>query len=218
MAARPRTAAVYRRRRLAIFGGLILLILAIAAGVWLAIAQPWTDAGGAPAPTSTSTPSSTPTVTDTPSTDTPSPEPTAEEPATAVPCQARDVTVEAVTDAETYPSGVLPQLSISLTNKGDSDCTIDVGSTTQVFTVSSGSDTWWRSTDCQQDPSSMVVTLAAGQTVTSATPVQWDRTRSDVATCDQENRPRAPGGGASYHVAVSIGGFEAVATRQILLY
>ncbi|MEW1973935.1 MULTISPECIES: hypothetical protein [Microbacterium] len=221
MAGRPRTAAVYRRRRFAIFGGLILLILAIAAGVWLAIAQPWTDAGAEPAPTSTSTPGSTPTdapATDTPATDTPSPEPTAEEPATAVPCQARDVTVEAVTDAETYPSGVLPQLSISLTNKGDSDCTIDVGSTTQVFTVSSGSDTWWRSTDCQQDPSSMVVTLAAGQTVTSATPVQWDRTRSDVATCDQENRPRAPGGGASYHVAVSIGGFEAVATRQILLY
>lgn len=218
MAGRPRTAAAYRRRRLTIFGGLILLIVAITAGVWLAIAQPWSDAGGAPAPTSTPADTPTSTPTDAPTTDTPSPEPTAEEPATPVPCQARDVTVEAVTDAETYPSGVLPQLSISLTNKGDSDCTIDVGSTTQVFTVSSGSDTWWRSTDCQQDPSSMVVTLAAGQTVTSATPVQWDRTRSDVATCDQENRPRAPGGGASYHVAVSIGGFEAVETRQILLY
>lgn len=217
MSGRPRTAAVYRRRRLVFFGGLILLVAAIAAGVWLAIAQPWADAGAKPAPTSTSTPTSTPTTTPT-ATDTPSPEPTSDEPATAAPCQARDVTVEAITDADTYPSGVLPQLSISLTNKGDADCTIDVGSTTQVFTVASGSDTWWRSTDCQESPSSMVVTLAAGQTVTSATPVQWDRTRSDVATCDQENRPRAPGGGASYHVAVSIGGFEGVETRQILLY
>lgn len=217
MSARPRTAAVYRRRRLVFFGGLILLVVAIAAGVWLAIAQPWADAGTEPAPSSTSSPSATPGPTPT-STGTPSPESTADETPTATPCQAGDVTVEAITDAETYAPGVLPQLSISLTNKSDTDCTIDVGSTKQVFTVSSGTDTWWQSTDCQQDPSSMVVTLAAGQTVTSAAPVQWDRTRSDVATCDQENRPRAPGGGASYHVAVSIGGFEGAQTRQILLY
>lgn len=221
MAGRPRTAAVYRRRRLVFFGGLALLIIAIAAGVWLAVAQPWNGTGTRPVSTSTSTPPATPGASSTPtptSTESPSPAPTADETAKAAPCQARDVTVAAVTDADTYPAGALPQLSISLTNKGDSDCTIDVGSTTQVFTVSSGSDTWWRSTDCQESPSSMVVTLAAGQTVTSATPVQWDRTRSDVSTCDQENRPRAPGGGASYHVTVSIGGFEGVETRQILLY
>lgn len=209
---------MYRRRRLFFFGGLIVLILVVAAGIWLAIAQPWADAGADPAPAPTS---SAPPNTESPaptSSETPEPEPTEDETPTAVPCQAGDVTVEAVTDAETYPAGALPQLSISLTNTGAADCTIDVGSTTQVFTVSSGSDTWWRSTDCQQDPSSMMVTLSAGQTVTSATPVQWDRTRSDVATCDQENRPRAPGGGASYHVAVSIGGFDAAQTRQILLY
>lgn len=219
MARRRKTDAVYRRRRLVIFGGLIVLIIALAAGIWLAIAQPWSDAGAEPPPTpkpSATLPSESPTPTPTDDVP-PSPEPT-DEPAAAVPCQARDVTVEAVTDADTYPAGALPQLSISLTNKGDADCTIDVGSATQVFTVSSGSDTWWRSTDCQESPSSMVVTLSVGKTVTSATPVQWDRTRSDVATCDQENRPRAPGGGASYHVAVSIGGFEGVETRQILLY
>ncbi|GAB3632795.1 hypothetical protein GCM10027421_21480 [Microbacterium shaanxiense] len=218
MARRRRTEAVYRRRRIVFFGGLIVVILAVAAGVWLAIAQPWTDAGAEPAPAPTSSaPPATDSPTPTPS-ETPAPEPTEEETPTAVPCQAGDVAVEAVTDADTYPAGALPQLSISLKNTGATDCTIDVGSTTQVFTVSSGSDTWWRSTDCQEDPSSMVVTLSAGQTVTSATPVQWDRTRSDVATCDQENRPRAPGGGASYHVAVSIGGFDGAQTRQILLY
>lgn len=221
--ARRRSAAVYRRRRLVVFAALIALLVAIAAGIWLAIAQPWSNA--AVEPSSTATPSDTPAPSTTPaqsppptSTGSPSPEPTTEENATAAPCRAGAVTVEAVTDADTYPAGALPQLSISLTNTGDSDCTIDVGSATQTFTVSSGSDTWWRSTDCQESPSSMVVTLAAGQSVKSATPVQWDRTRSDVATCDQENRPRAPGGGASYHVAVSIGGFEGAETRQILLY
>ncbi|MCS3843006.1 hypothetical protein [Microbacterium sp. AK031] len=213
-----RSDAVYRRRRIVVFGGLIILLVALAAGVWLAIAQPWSDAGAEPKPRPTTSDSTAPENPAPTASDSPSPEPTDDETETATPCQAGDVAVEAITDADTYPAGALPQLSISLTNTGSSDCTIDVGSTTQVFTVSSGSDTWWRSTDCQESPSSMVVTLAAGQTVTSATPVQWDRTRSDVATCDQENRPRAPGGGASYHLAVSIGGFEGAETRQILLY
>ena len=195
------------------------MVAALAVGIWLVIAQPWADAAE-PA----STPSPTPTaVGETPTPEptedeTPSPAPTDDEVLRAAPCQAIDVTVEAVTDAGTYAAGELPELSISLTNNGSVDCTLDVGSATQTFTVSSGTDEWWRSTDCQENSSSMVVTLAAGQTVMSADPVVWDRTRSSVDTCDQENRPRAPGGGASYHVAVSIGGFDAPVTRQILLY
>lgn len=213
--AKPRSRAVYRRRRLVVFGGLILLVAAIGVGIWLLIAQPWADAApeAAPTPTATASESPAPDPTDA----SPSPEPTASETAPA-PCRASDVTVEVVTDAESYPAGSLPELSISLSNTGASACTLDVGSATQVFTVTSGEDVWWRSTDCQENPSSMVVTLEAGQTVASAEPVVWDRTRSDVGTCDQENRPRAPGGGASYHVGVSIGGFDAVDSRQILLY
>ena len=84
--------------------------------------------------------------------------------------------------------------------------------------ITSGSDTWWRSTDCQSEPSDMVVLLTAGQTVSSASPLTWDRTRSAVGTCDDETRPRAPGGGASYHLAVEIGGVAATETTQFLLY
>jgi hypothetical protein len=208
--------AVYRRRRIVFFGGLVLLIAAIAVGVWLLIAQPWATADSAPAPKPISTASKTPTPTGTP-TESPSPEPTDDESAPAA-CRGTDIVVEPVTDADTYPPDAQPQLSISLTNNGSAACTMDVGSATQVFTVTSGEDVWWRSTDCQENPSSMVVTLEAGQTVTSAKPVVWDRTRSDVATCAEENRPRAPGGGASYHVAVSIGGFDSVDSAQILLY
>ena len=98
------------------------------------------------------------------------------------------------------------------------DCTLNVGTTTQVFAVTSGDDVWWRSTDCQSEPSDMIATLAAGQTVSSVTPVVWDRTRSSVSTCGTANRPVAPGGGASYHVTVEIGGVPAVASKQILLY
>lgn len=208
--------AVYRRRRLAFFTILILVVAAIAVGAWLLIAQPWAGADTQAAPTDSPSASPSATGSETPEPeDSDTPEPTASGPA---PCRAADVVVEAVTDAEGYQAGTNPKLSISLKNASSSDCTIDVGSATQVFTISSGDDIWWRSTDCQENPSSMVVTLAAGQEVTSAEPITWDRTRSDTSTCEQENRPRAPGGGASYHVAVSIGGFDATTTRQIFLY
>jgi hypothetical protein len=210
------SAAVYRRRRLVVVIGLILLVAAIGIGFWLLIAKPWVAADASPKPTSSS--SETPTTTPTDDGESPSPSPSAAQTPAIVACEEKDVEVSAVTDAETYAAGVLPKLSISLTNKGTKDCTLDVGSTTQVFTISSGADVWWRSTDCQENPSSMIATLTAGTTVTSKDPVTWDRTRSSVETCDQENRQRAPGGGASYHVEVSIGGFTSPTTTQILLY
>jgi hypothetical protein len=211
-----RSAAVYRRRRLVVIVLLVLFVAAIGIAVWLLIARPWAAAETATPPPATS--SATPTTAPTTGTESPSPDPSAEATPAIVACEAKDIEVSAVTDAETYAAGVLPKLSISLTNKGTEDCTIDVGSTTQVFTVSSGADVWWRSTDCQENPSSMIATLTAGTTVTSKDPVTWDRTRSSVETCAQENRQRAPGGGASYHVEVSIGGFPSVSTAQILLY
>ncbi|UWF77276.1 MULTISPECIES: hypothetical protein [Microbacterium] len=212
------SAAVYRRRRLAVLSLLLVLILAIGGGVWLALAQPW----NAPAPSASSpAPEAEPTASSpSPSPTSPAPSASPEPSASAelVACTAKHVSVEAVTDAETYPADALPQLSIRLTNISDTDCAINVGSATQTFEISSGSDVWWRSTDCQQNPSDMIVTLAAGQSVTSSEPVVWDRTRSSVDTCDEPNRPRAPGGGASYHVSVSIGGFESITSRQFLLY
>lgn len=199
---------------------LLLLVALIGGGVWVAITQPWSAPAAESSPTPTPTSSSEATEGPAPSTTpTPSdPTPEAEETPGVTACTTRDVSVAALTDATTYASGVLPKLSISLKNTSERDCTINVGSSTQVLTVSSGSDVWWRSTDCQTEPSDMVVTLPAGEEVTSVQPVIWDRTRSSVHTCDQENRPRAPGGGASYHVSVSIGGVESAQTRQILLY
>lgn len=212
-----RSAAVYRRRRLALLLALVLVIAVIGVSIWLVVAKPWANAAESetPKPTAPASDTSSPVATDTPTAST---QPTSEETPGIVACEAKDVVVEALTDADTYEAGVLPQLSIRLTNNGSTDCTIDVGSSTQVFTVSSGDDVWWRSTDCQQNPSSMIATLAAGATVESKTPVTWDRTRSSVETCSSENRPHAPGGGASYHVDVQIGGFAGTVSKQILLY
>ena len=215
--------AVYRRRRLVV----LLAVLVVAAiVVWLLIARPWLGFASSDDPTPSPTrvaASASPSATDSPTptgtaTSTPTATPTPAATGTAGPCVASEILVEVVTDADTYPVGKNPQLSIKLTNEGAVDCTLNVGTTTQVYTVTSGNDVWWRSTDCQTEPSDMVVTLAAGQTVTSATPLVWDRTRSSVSTCGTGNRPTAPAGGASYHVTVEIGGVSSVGSKQILLY
>ncbi|KAA9106632.1 hypothetical protein F6B43_15460 [Microbacterium rhizomatis] len=217
---------------------LLLVIAVVVAAVWLLVAQPWRGTAaeqpassplpsryssittGFPAPSAgaTAAPSASPTPTASVAPvaePTPTPAPTATE---AVACTAGDVTVEALADHDTYASDQNPQLSIKLTNKSAKDCTINVGTSAQVFTITSGSDTWWRSTDCQNQPSDMVVLLTAGQSVTSATPLTWDRTRSSVDSCDSPDRSRAPGGGASYHLAVSIGGIPATQTASFMLY
>lgn len=209
------SAAVYRRRRLAAVLILVLILAAAAAGVWLAVAQPWRTTPATPAVTPSSA-APDDTSWPAPTSTSPSPSPVDTEPGVAA-CEAEDVEVTAVTDADTYAAGELPKLSIALTSRSDRDCTLNVGSSTQRFVVTSGKDVWWRSTDCQTDPSDQIATLKAGSTVSTLTPVVWDRTRSAVDTCDEKNRSRAPGGGASYHVSVSIGGFDSATTRQIIL-
>ncbi|QMU98581.1 hypothetical protein FVO59_03160 [Microbacterium esteraromaticum] len=195
----------------------VLVLAAVGGGVWLAIAQPWSASAPAADDRGVADPTpdaDEPTATADEST-TPSPDPS--ETPGIVACTDADVSVAAVTDADAYPAGVLPQLSISLTNTSGQDCTMNVGSSTQTFTVTSGADVWWRSTDCQSESSDLIVTLEAGKSVTSAAPVVWDRTRSSAETCDEKNRPRAPGGDASYHIAVSIGGFASEKAKQIIL-
>lgn len=223
---RRHSPAVYRRRRLVLLIGLIV----VAAVVWLLIAQPWRGAADdtkTPSSQSQDAASDLPIPTDTAPTASGDPSAPAEaedeDPASSLTpsapaCVADDVTVEALSDMDSYGSGQNPQLSIRLTNNGDADCTMNVGTTTQVFTIMSGDDTWWRSTDCQAEPSDMIVLIAAGQSVTSAAPLEWDRTRSAVGSCEDANRQAAPGGGASYHVAVEIGGIAAAQSKQLLLY
>lgn len=221
--------AVYRRRRAVVLIGLLVVVALV---VWLLVAQPWRGSAD-----STTPPASQSSASPSPSDTTPTlPGPAAtggSNPADALPdeaattdagaeltpeaCTAESVLVEGLTDKESYASGEVPQLSIRLTNTSATPCTINVGTTQQSFTITSGSDVWWRSTDCQAAPSDMVVTLAAGQVVESSAPIAWDRTRSSVGTCEGD-RPRAAGGGASYHLDVSIGGIPSLTSRQILLY
>ena len=200
----PQSSKVYWRRRLVVGLGLLFVLVIII----LIIVRPGSSNGqpdGKPkAPASTA------------STDAPAAAAT-DPAATPTKCDPAQVQVEATTDADTYEPGTMPQLSLSITNTGSAPCVINAGTAKQVFTISSGKDVYWTSTDCQTDPSDADVTLEPTVPVSSTTPVTWDRIRSSPDTCDSDSRPAAPAGGASYHLAVTVDGIEATTPKQFIL-
>ena len=212
----PEAPKVYWRRRLVLLIG----VLAVIAIIVLIIVRPGSssnvDGAGDAAPASTTAPATPAAAGDTPATE---PGAIPAEPAAdgqAAPCDAASIVVTPVTDADTYAAGVNPQISISLTNTGTAACSINVCTAQQVYTVTSGSEKYWTSTDCQTAPSDMPTVIAAGATL-SSTPFTWDRTRSAADTCASTDRPQVPAGGASYHLDATIGGFTSATSKQFIL-
>jgi hypothetical protein len=199
----PQPSSVYWRRRLIVLLGAIAVVVVIV----LIVVRPG-SAGGEPKtqPTgvATSTPAAATSI------------PTSSASAEGQPCKPADVRVEAVTDKDQYAAGELPQLSVALTNTGSSACTIDAGTAQQVFTITSGSEVYWKSTDCQTDKVDAEVLLQPGKTISSQAPITWDRTRSDPSTC-QAQRPQVPAGGASYHLETSVSGVKSSESKQFIL-
>ncbi|MET1053531.1 MAG: hypothetical protein ABWX65_12915 [Mycetocola sp.] len=196
--------SVYVRRRLWVLAGFLAVVAIIVLVIW----KPGSTSGAEPETTQTSTPSTSSTS---------SPSASADDEAGEVgECDADEVTVDALTDKSTYAAGESPQLSLRITNTADAACSINVGTAAQVFTVTSGTDTYWTSTDCQQEPADAIVELEAGQSVESSTPIAWDRTRSTPSTCEGE-RPAVPAAGASYHLSTSVDGIDSEESKQFIL-
>ncbi|MHA6669398.1 hypothetical protein ACX3O0_11070 [Homoserinimonas sp. A447] len=195
----PQPPQVYWRRRLLVgLGALAVLIV-----VLLIIFRP-----GAEAADDDKKP-----TTETSSTTKPTDEPVQKE---GEACNPENVTVEPVTDNTQYASGVQPMISMSIVNNGSVACVADVGTDMQLYEITSGSETYWRSTDCQAERTPQKVALEPGVKQTT-TPIPWDRTRSDPATCTSERSPVAADG-ASYHLRVGLGDIKPEKTAQFLLY
>lgn len=203
----PQPSKVYRRRRLLVVLGLIAVLVVVI----LIIVRPGSGAATprtAPTQTSSSKASK-------PSTPVRTTIPTAAAQADGAPCRAANVAVDALTDKDVYAPGEQPQLSLALTNTGSASCTINAGTSQQVYTVTSGTEVYWKSTDCQTNPVDTVILLLPGKKVTSH-PITWDRTRSDPSTC-AATRVAAPATGASYHVSTSVNGIVSKQTKQFIL-
>lgn len=198
----PQSPKVYWRRRILVLLGLLAVIIVVV----LIVVRP-----GASADEQKDS-ASNPAATDAASTAIPTEDAAAE----GAPCDASNVLVEALTNADVFAPGDSPELSVQLTNTGTEACVINAGTSGQVFTITSGEEAYWTSTDCQTDAVDADVVLEPNVPISSAAPIVWDRTRSSVDTCDGE-REAVPSGGASYHLTVTVAGIESAATKQFIL-
>ena len=220
----PQPPSVYWRRRAVLALGLIAVVVIIV----LIVVRPGSGSAepGAAATTSApagdaATPSPAPSetapaadATTDPSAD--STDDAAAGASDAPTCSTRDIDLKPVTDKTTYAATELPQISMTITNSGRSDCSIDLGSAQQTLVVSSGEEQYWSSKDCQVNGTNQVVTLTAGQTL-STPAIAWDRTRSSAETCESTSRTPVTAGGATYRLSVSVGDITSADTAQMIL-
>lgn len=130
-------------------------------------------------------------------------------------CAKDQIQLTPVVDKSTYGPTEDPKIAMSIKNTGSASCHMDLGSSQQVLTISSGEEQYWSSKDCQTGGTNQDVTIKAGQTLTTPA-IEWDRTRSSTSTCDS-SRPSVTGGGASYHLQVAVGNLESKASVQFIL-
>lgn len=194
--------SVYVRRRIIVLLGL----LAIVAAIVLMVLRPG-GAGGAADAKEVNVPTD---LVEEPA------KPTADTAADTPACEATQLLVTATTDQASYGAGENPQLSLSVENTGKNACIADLGTAGMSFTVASGEDQVWRSTDCQSNAVSTPVILDPN-TPLHTEAISWDRTRSSAETCDIERDP-VVAGGASYHLRAAAGGVDSIETAQFLLY
>ena len=203
----PQPPKVYWRRRLILGLGALAVIVIIVLIVGRL-------GSGSPSPAGSTKPGVLPSVTPSAAVSASAP---ASAQATGAACVPTKIKLLAVANKSTYGATERPQVSMSITNSGSVDCTINLGSTQQEYIITSGSETIWDSKDCQTAPVDTPVTLKPGVVVAvPTTALSWDRTRSSKTTCDA-SRPPVTAGGASYHLEVKVGALSSKSTVQFLL-
>jgi hypothetical protein len=130
-------------------------------------------------------------------------------------CLPANIKLEAITDKTQYAASDKPLISMKITNTGTAACSMNLGSTQQELKITSGSETYWDSKDCQTGAVDAPTVLKAGQALSTPT-ITWDRTRSSTTTCSA-SRPPVTAGGASYHLTVKVGDITSKETAQFLL-
>jgi hypothetical protein len=118
-------------------------------------------------------------------------------------CAAHDLEVTAATNATTYPAGTLPRLSAVVRNVSTRPCRLETSPGARTWTVVSGSDRIWTSSDCTISGVRSNSRLGAGKTVAYA--LVWNRHRS-AKGCPADT-PAA--GVGTYQLQVTIDGAAA---------
>lgn len=179
----PRPARVYWTRRLVLLAAVVLVVVF---GAKACGGDRTTPTGAsAPRPSVTSTPTTSPS------------------PVKITTCHKRDLTVTAATDVASYPAGSLPRLSAVVRNVSDRACRFSTAPGERVWTIVSGADRVWTSTDCTRPGGRATTRLRPGKTIAYA--LVWNRRRS--ATGCPTDTPEASRG--TYQLAVTVDGVAA---------
>lgn len=163
------SARVYRRRRLAVLiATLVLVGLVTWAGFGIAsLLRPSAPAAGPAAPTASQSGAGSPQE----SAD-PSPGSSAE----TAGCIEGEVVVTASTAQTTHGPADDPVLVMTIKNAGASECMVNVGTSQQDFSVMSGADRIFSTSDCVQDPTDTEIMIKPGASETAR--FTWTRVRS----------------------------------------
>lgn len=116
-------------------------------------------------------------------------------------CDLNQVTVTASTDKPSYAPGENPLLSLKVTNGGQADCEVNLGTSQMEFLVMSGSDRIFSSKDCQAASDDLIKTIQPGNSEIANFP--WPRNRSVEGCTEVAVKPG--GGGATYTFTARLG-------------
>ena len=216
----PEKPVVYWRRRATVLGALVIIVVVVVlivvgrgSGATSAAAPTSSPSSSAPSSSSHSSPSTSTAAGS--ATRTATAKPSQASAADGSTCSKDQVVLTPVLDKEAYGPTEDPKIAMSIKNSGTNSCHLDLGSSQQVLTISSGEEQYWSSKDCQTGGTNQDVTIKAGQTLTTPS-IAWDRTRSSTSTCDS-SRPSVTAGGASYHLQVAVGNLVSKTSAQFIL-
>lgn len=113
-------------------------------------------------------------------------------------CTARDVKLEVATDNQTVPVGGSLQFTMTLRYEGTSSCLIDASNDSRILTISSGSDTVWKSNVCTADPVMLLMSRGDKRVDT----LTWNTNRSGSQCVADEDLPKV--GAGTYSAELSL--------------
>ena len=177
---------IYWRRRLAVLGGLALLVIV----VWVLVTSP---AGTTTPSASASGPAASAT-----------PDPSAAPAAQAIPCTADDLTITTTANPRDFGAGSLPVFDVQLENVGSAPCSVDTAAAGTELLITSGSDRIWSSADCPDESPINARSFLLDAGAQEAFQVTWSRQRS-VESCTTVTAEPRPG---TYRAALTIQGIE----------
>lgn len=202
--------SVYWRRRLLVVGSLVLVVVLLTLTVKAVTSGGGGSAAGgsphttpAPRPTATSTTHST---TPPPPTHSAPPSGTGSGPA-AAPCQAANLSIQAVAGEKSYKVGAQPVVELQVTNTAATPCVQDLADKQVELRVYNGESRVWGSHDCQIQPGTNLKTLA------SRTPVRVAVTWSGLTSQPGCTGTRQRVGAGTYTLYAVLAGKTGKATQ-----